>query len=128
MHTEDQYGLRTVRAGIKGYVIKTQSAEHLVDAVREISHGMFYLSPGIPQTIVDALVAQTAVRRNPLTRRERQVLQLIVEGRMTKEIVSLLSPTPKTAESHRSHITEKLGIHETAGLVCYATRQGLIQP
>jgi DNA-binding NarL/FixJ family response regulator len=128
MYPEDQYVLQALGAGIRGYVIKTQAAEDLVHAVRQVSCGMLYLSPGITQTIVDAFLAKSGVPRNPLTARERQVLQLIAEGRTTKEIASFMTITTKTAESHRSHIMEKLGIHETAGLVRYAIRQGLIQP
>ena len=85
-----------------------------------------YLSPGISHTVVNAFLAKTGVPTDPLTAREHQVLQLVAEGSTTKEIASLLGISMKTAESHRSHIMDKLAIHDTAGLVRYAIRRGLI--
>ena len=100
----------------------------LVQAVREVSRGKFYLSPGVSETVVEAFLAKTEVPRNPLTPRERQVLQLIAEGKTTKEIAVFLAITPKTADFHRTRIMQKLDIHEVAGLVRYAIRRGLIRP
>jgi len=128
MHDEDQYVLQALRAGIRGYILKTQAPEDLAHAVREVSRGKLYLGPGVWQTLAQASLAKTVVPRNPLTRRERQVLQLIAEGETTKEIAVSLGIAPKTAERHRSRLMEKLGIHATAGLVRYAIREGLIQP
>ena len=87
-----------------------------------------YLGPGVWQTVAQASLAKTVVAGNPLSLRERQVLQLIAEGKTTKEIAVSLGIAPKTAERHRSRLMEKLGIHATAGLVRYAIREGLIQP
>ena len=128
MYTEDHYVLEALRARIKGYVLKTQAAEALVQAIREVSRGMIYLSPGVSQAVVQAYLAQTDLSPDPLTPRERQVLQLVAEGKTTKEIAVLLGISVKTAESYRTRIMQKLDIHETAGLVRYAIRRGLIQP
>jgi two-component system, NarL family, response regulator NreC len=128
MHTDDHYVLEAVRAGIKGYVVKTQAAADLVRAINEVLRGMMYLSPGISHAVVDAYLAKSEMPPDPLTSREREVLQLVAEGKSTKEIARLLGISFKTAESHRTRIMKKTDIHETAGLVRYAVRRGLIQP
>ena len=128
MHTEDPYVMEALRAGIKGYVLKTQPSTDLVQAIQEVSRGRIYLSPGISRTVVDAYLAKTELPPDPLSPREREVLQLVAEGKTTKEIARLLGVSVKTAENHRTRIMAKLDIHETAGLVRYAIRQGIIQP
>jgi two-component system, NarL family, response regulator NreC len=128
MHTEDPYVARALQAGIRGYVLKSQAAEDLVQAIREVARGAVYLSPGISQTVVEAYLAKRDLPPDPLTSREHQVLQLIAEGKTTKEVAALLGISVKTAESHRMRIMTKLDIHETAGLVRYAIRQGLVRP
>lgn len=128
MHTEDQYVLPALRAGITGYVLKTKAAADLIQAIHEVSRGMIYLSPGISGVVVQAYLAKTDLPTDPLSSRERQVLQLIAEGKTTKEVAVVLGVSVKTAESHRSRIMEKLDIHETASLVRFAIRRGLVQP
>jgi DNA-binding NarL/FixJ family response regulator len=128
MHTEDPYIVEAMRAGVKGYVLKTQAAADLVQAIRDVSQGRLYLSPQVSGALAAALVNKSDSQEDPLSPRERQVLQLIAEGQTTKEIASLLGISVKTAESHRSRIMDKLGIHEIAGLVRYAIRRGLVQP
>lgn len=128
MHTEDQYILAALRAGIRGVVLKTQAVSDLVQAIREVSRGAVYLSPGISRAVVEAYLSKAELPADPLTRREREVLQLIAEGKTTKEVAALLGIAVKTAESHRTRLMEKLDIHETAGLVRYAIRQGLTRP
>jgi DNA-binding NarL/FixJ family response regulator len=128
MHTEEHQIVAALRVGIRGYLVKTQAAEDLVQAIREVVRGEVYLSPGVSRVVVDAYLAGSNAPSDPLTPRERQVLQLVAEGKTSKEIAVLLELTPKTAESYRTRIMEKLDIHETAGLVRYAIRQGLIQP
>jgi two-component system, NarL family, response regulator NreC len=128
MHTEDPYVIEALRAGVKGYLLKTQAAQDLVQAVREVSRGAMYLSPGISRTVVEAYLAKSDLPPDPLTSREREVLQLIAEGKTTKEVAVILGVSVKTAESHRTRIMGKLEIHETATLVRYAIRRGLIQP
>ncbi|HUD72615.1 MAG TPA: response regulator transcription factor [Dongiaceae bacterium] len=127
VHQEDPYVLEALRAGISGYVLKTQAASELVQAIREVVRGAVYLSPGVSRTVVDAYRARTELPVDPLTPREREVLQLVAEGKTTKEAATVLGVSTKTAESHRTHIMSKLDIHETAGLVRYAIRRGLIQ-
>jgi DNA-binding NarL/FixJ family response regulator len=104
------------------------AADDLVQAIRTICAGNIYVSPSISRTVVDALRSKRDVPADPLSPREREVLQLIAEGKTSKEIANLLGVTPKTAESHRSRIMQKLSIHDVAGLVRYAIRCGLIQP
>jgi len=128
MHTEDQYVLPALHAGIKGYVLKTKAAGDLVQAIHDVSQGKTYLSPGVSGAVVSAYLAKTDLPSDPLSSREREVLQLIAEGKTTKEVAALLGVSVSTAESHRSRIMEKLDIHETASLVRYAIRKGLIEP
>ncbi len=128
MYTEDHYVLEAIRTGIRGYVVKRQAVTDLVQAIREVANGAIYLSPSVSQAVVQAYLGKTELPPDPLSSRERQVLQLVAEGKTTKEIAQLLGISTKTAESHRSRIMEKLDIHETAGLVRYAIRRGVIQP
>lgn len=127
-HDEDQYVTEAMRAGVRGYVLKRQAADDLVTAVNEVSHGSFYLSPRISGTVVDAYLYKTSLGADPLSGRERQVLQLVGEGKSTKEIAAILGISVKTAESHRARLMRKLDVHETASLVRYAIRKGLVQP
>lgn len=127
MYTEDQYVLEAFRGGVRGYVIKTQAAADLVQAIREVQRNALYVSPGISRTLVDAFLAKTELPADPLTPREREVLQLVAEGRTTKEIAVVLGLSVKTAETHRTRIMRKLEIHDTASLVRYAIRRGLVQ-
>lgn len=128
MHTDDHYVLEALQVGVKGYVVKSQASGDLVRAINEVQRGMTYLSPGISQTVVQAFLSKAELPRDPLTSREREVLQLVAEGKSTKEIAQLLAISFKTAESHRTRIMKKTDIHETASLVRYAVRRGLIQP
>ena len=127
MHTEDRYVLEALRAGVSGYVVKTRAAGDLLQAIREVQRGHFYLSPGISRVVIEAFLAKGDPPSDPLTSRERQVLQLIAEGKTTKQAAALLDISVKTAETHRTRIMQKLDIHETAGLVRYAIRLGLTQ-
>ncbi|PYN87422.1 MAG: DNA-binding response regulator [Candidatus Rokuibacteriota bacterium] len=128
MHTEDPYVTAALRVGVKAYVLKTQSGPDLVQAIQEVCRGRIYLSPGISRTVVEAYLAKTELPPDPLSPREREVLQLVAGGKTTKEIARLLGVGVKTAENHRTRILSKLDIHETAGLVRYAIRRGLINP
>ena len=128
MHTEAQYVLEALRAGIRGYVLKSRAAGELVQAIREVSRNSTFLSSDISDTVVDAYLNKVDVPSDTLSPRELQVLQLVAEGKTTKEVAALLNISVKTAESHRTRIMEKLDIHETASLVRYAIRRGLVQP
>ena len=127
-HDEDQYVTESLRAGVKGYVLKSQAATDLVHAIQQVSRGAIYLSPSISRAVVEAYLSKTELPADPLTSRERQVLQLVGEGKSTKDVATLLGISAKTAESHRSRLMQKLDIHETASLVRYAIRHGLVQP
>jgi DNA-binding NarL/FixJ family response regulator len=128
MYKDESYVLRALRAGINGYVVKTQAAPALVEAIRSILHGGLYLSPVISESVVKAALIQNERELDPLTPREREVLQLIAEGKSNKEISRELEMSVKTVDSHRRNLMVKLDIHETAGLVRYAIRTGLITP
>jgi DNA-binding NarL/FixJ family response regulator len=128
MHKQSQFILEALRAGVKGYVLKAQASADLVHAIRAALQGGTYLSPGISDSVVQAALHQEKPERDPLTQREREVLQLIAEGKTNKEISGALAMSVKTVESHRRNLMLKLDIHETAGLVRHAIRIGLIQP
>jgi two-component system, NarL family, response regulator NreC len=127
-HEEEQYLHEALQVGVRGYVLKNQVVNDLVHAIRQVSRGGFYLSPGVSQAVVEAYRSKSERPSDPLSIRERQVLQLIAEGKSTKDVASLLGISVKTAESHRTRLMQKLDIHETASLVRYAIRRGLIQP
>src|SRR6184192_2247554 len=112
-----------VRAGVRGFVLKTQAGEDLALAIEQVSRGGFYVGAAVSQAVVQACRAAAAGGR--LTSRERQVLQLVAEGKSTKQVAALLAITPKTAEFHRTRVMKKLNVHDVAGLVRYAIREGL---
>ena len=128
MHDESKYVLDGLRAGVKGFVTKTHAADDLLQAIRKALQGVTYVSPELSQAVFEAIQTKTDIAKDPLTPRERQVLQLVAEGKTAKESASLLNISTKTAETHRARIMEKLDIHEIAGLVRYAIRRGLIRP
>jgi two-component system response regulator NreC len=125
LHTEDLHVLGALKAGIHGYVVKAQPVEDVVSAIRAVHMGSTYLSPMISSIVVQACLGEREPVRE-LTNRERQVLQLVAQGRSTKEAARELGIGARTAESHRNRVLQKLGIHDTAGLVRYAIRCGLI--
>jgi len=127
-HRGDEEVLAALDAGIKGYVLKTEGLADLVRALQEVARGHTYLSPGISATVVEASLGRRERVEDPLTPREKEVLQLIAEGKTTKEVAQILGVSVKTAEFHRSHLMEKLEIHETASLVRYAIRKGIVKP
>lgn len=127
-HMEELYAIEALRAGARGYVLKTQAGNDLVAAVQAVHRGEVYLSPRISKVVVEAYLASTDLQSVALTSRERQVLQLVGEGRSTKQIAALLGISIKTADSHRAKLMNKLDIHQVAGLVRYAIRSGLIEP
>jgi two-component system response regulator NreC len=127
-HDEGQYISEALDAGVKGYVLKNQVASDLLEAIRQVSRGQVYLSPGVSRGVMEAYHSKSEKSKSSLTLRERQVLQLIAEGKSTKDVASLLGISVKTAESHRTRLMNKLDIHETASLVRYAVRQGMVEP
>ena len=128
MYDDDACVLEALRAGIRGYVLKNQTGTELLGALREVMKGSVFLSPGISDSVMNVYLAgnkTTAV--NVLSERERQVLHLIAEGHTTKSIAAMLFVSVKTAESHRTHIMQRLDIHNIASLVRYAIRRGMIK-
>jgi DNA-binding NarL/FixJ family response regulator len=117
-----------LKAGVRGFVQKSQGAEDLVRAIEEVRGGRLYVSPGASQAIVDATQDEANVSGQHLTPRERQVLQLVGEGKSTKQIAEVLHISVKTAEFHRGRLMKKLNVHDTANLVRYAIREGWIAP
>jgi DNA-binding NarL/FixJ family response regulator len=110
-------------------VLKSEAATALAEAIQEVTRGNPYLSPDIAQVAVDSFVVKSVDGpAEVLSPRELQVLQLIAEGNTAKEIAALLTLTVKTAESYRTALMGKLDIHETANLVRYAVRRGLVKP
>jgi two-component system response regulator NreC len=127
-HMEEPYAVEALRIGARGYVLKTQASTDLVAAIRHVDRGEVYLSPKISKAVVRAYLNNTEGPNGQLSVRERQVLQLVGEGHSTKKIAALLGISAKTADTHRTKLMEKLDIHQTAGLVRYAIRNGLLEP
>jgi two-component system, NarL family, response regulator NreC len=127
-HMEEPYAVEALRIGARGYVLKTQATTDLVAAIRHVDRGEVYLSPKISKAVVRAYLNNAERSNGQLSVRERQVLQLVGEGHSTKKIASLLGVSVKTADTHRTKLMEKLDIHQVAGLVRYAIRNGLLEP
>jgi DNA-binding NarL/FixJ family response regulator len=127
MHREHPYVIEALRAGARGYVLKTQPAAEFLGALREVARGDVSVPREYWNAIVEAKQSGTVPVPDPLSPREREVLQLIAEGMTTKAIGAALHISYKTAESHRMRILAKLDIHETASLVRYAIRQRVIE-
>ncbi len=127
MYDDETFALDAVRSGVRGYVLKEQAAQELVAALRQVLSGSIYLSPNISESVVTALLSKKEQPSDLLTPREKQVLQLIAEGKTTKDIASVLHLSVKTAESHRSNIMNRLNVHNVASLVRYAIRHGMIE-
>lgn len=128
MHKESPYVIEAMNIGVQGYVIKTEASADLLRAIKEAGRGRMYFSPGISRIVIDAYRNKNTLEVDPLTAREREVLHLIAEGQKTKQVAASLGISLKTAESHRTHLMKKLDIHDTASLVRYAVRRGLIHP
>ena len=127
-HDEAQFVTDAIRAGVRGYVLKSQVASDLHQAIEEVLRGTVYLSPGISPAVIGVCLSKTSVSADSLSTRERQVLQLIGEGKSAREAAQRLGVSVKTLESHRTRLMHKLDIHKTASLVRYAIRRGLIEP
>ncbi len=125
-HTQEQYVVQGLRHGVTGYLLKENAADELVNAVRTVAGGAIYITAAVSRAVVQAFSADPS--RELLSPRERQVLQLIAEGKSMKEIGALLGISSRTADSHRTKIMEKLALHDTATLVRYAMSIGLVPP
>jgi two-component system response regulator NreC len=128
-HSDRRFVLGMIEAGASGYLLKECAFEELVRAIHTVMKGKTYLSPGISDILVEEYVNKSEKDRHPvfskLTSREREILQLIAEGKGTKEIASQLYISIKTVETHRRNIKEKLGVKSIAELTKYAIREGI---
>lgn len=127
-HAGEHLVTEALQAGVKGYVLKSQPARDLLRALEEVAEGSVYLSPRVSHVLVEVSLGRREIGDEPLTGREREVLQLVAEGSTTREVAASLGVSVKTAESHRTRMMRKLDIHHVAGLVRYAIRRGLVQP
>ena len=131
MHANEEYVLQALRSGAMGYVLKDAGISELELAVRAIVRGETYLSPAVSKHVVADYVRRVSSEPSSLeqlTSRQREILQLIAEGRTTKEIADLLYVSVKTVETHRLQLMKRLNIHDIAGLVRCAIRMGLVLP
>lgn len=131
MHAAGEYIFQILRAGASGYVVKQAAPAELVSAIQAVHRGESFLSPSISRKVIEEYIRQAeAVAEkdsyDQLTPREREVLQLVAEGRSNREIAKLLHVSIKTVETHRAHLMNKLDIHSTAELTQYAIRKGVI--
>jgi len=127
MYAEREYVRRALKAGATGYVVKRSAAKELVDAIRAVHAGQRYLSPRVADVVIDDYAADgKADLLEKLSTREREVLQLLAEGRTGSEIAQRLTLSQKTVETYRARLVEKLGIRDVAGLVKFAIQRGLV--
>ena len=132
MHTNAEYIFNVLQAGASGYLIKQAATEEVISAIRAAYHGESFLSPSISTKVIEEYLRRAGKTElvdpfERLTSREREVLQLIAEGRSTQEIAALLYVSGKTVETHRARLMEKLGIYTIAELTQYAIRKGIIK-
>ena len=131
MHASERHVLQALRAGAQGYILKESAPRELELAIESVARGKLFLSPGISRKVIDVFLGQMGAIADPLdqlTPRQREILQLIAEGNSSKQIAHRLESSVKTIESHRASLMERLDIHDIAGLVRYAIRQGLVSP
>jgi two-component system, NarL family, response regulator NreC len=131
MYSDEAYITQVLQAGARGYLLKDSADEDLIRALSAVAQGKSFFSPAVAKVMLDDYVRQMAQRGivdryESLSEREREIFQLIAEGRSNKEIADLLFVSPSTVETHRGHIMEKLDVHSAVELVLYAVRKGLI--
>jgi DNA-binding NarL/FixJ family response regulator len=128
-HDEEEYVLAAVQAGASGYLVKDSAASELLAAVKALSRGQAYFGPQAARALAEQVRHPERAAEDPLSRlspREREVFHLLVEGATTKEVAKRLGVSVKTADNHRARVLEKLEVHNTAALVRYAAKRGLI--
>lgn len=131
VHGDESYIMRALAAGARAYLLKSATDEDLLPAVRAVAAGKPFFSPGVTAVLVEDYIRRLQQRGltdsyHLLTDREKEVLQLLAEGRSNKEVASLLNLGLSTVETHRSNLMQKLNLHNTAEIVLYAVRKGLI--
>lgn len=132
MHADEAYVNQILKAGATGYLLKDSADVDLIQAVGAVSQGKSFFSPAVARLMLDDYVRQLADkgitdRYESLSEREREIFQLIAEGKANKEIAHILSISPSTVETHRARIMEKLDLHSAAEIVLYAVRRGVIR-
>lgn len=131
MHADEGYVLRVLRAGARGYVLKDSAEGDLIEAIRRVSSGKTFFSPEISRMLAEDYVREIRTHGfvdsyELLTSREKEILQLLVQGKSNKEIAALWNLSPYTVETHRRNLHEKLNLRNFADLVLYAVRKGII--
>ena len=131
MHADESYVLRALNAGVKGYLLKESAEEDLLRAVKAVSQGRPFFSPAITQTLLEdymRVLKQEGLSDTfeLLTGREKEVLQLLAEGKTNKDVAGILDVSLYTVESHRTNLMQKLNLHNTAEIVLYAVRKNLV--
>ena len=128
MHGDPELAVSAFRAGASGYVLKVSPGEEFITAIEQVAQGRAYVTPLLAKNVIDVLIEarEHSGSRDVLTPRQREVLQLIAEGRTMKEVASILHISPRTAESHKYEIMQVLGLETTAALVQYAVRLKLV--
>lgn len=131
MHAQEAYVTQALHAGAKGYLLKDSAGAELIDGISAVAAGKSFFSPAVAKVMLDDYLRHLTDkgmvdRYDALSEREREIFQLIAEGHSSKEIADLLSVSPATVETHRAHILQKLDVHNTAELVLYAVRRGVI--
>ncbi len=132
MHSDEGYVLRALKAGARAYILKNSAEADLIRAIRTVSEGKSFFSPVISKTLLEDYVRRIREREvedsyDLLTPREKEILQLLAEGKTNKEVANILKLSLYTVETHRGNILEKLKLHSAAELILYAVRKGIIQ-
>ncbi|WP_304507846.1 response regulator [Anaerotignum sp.] len=131
MHKSEEFVIMALQAGVKGYVLKDNALEELIQSIETVDNGNIFLSQGVTQLVVNGYLnnlPSDQCQSTPISSREREVLQLLAEGKSNKEISDLLCLSIKTVETHRSNIMHKLGFKSIIDLVLYAVRNHIIEP
>lgn len=131
MHSDESYVLRALKSGARAYLLKESAEADLIAAVRAVKDGKAYFSPAISRMLVDDYIRQLQDREiedsyELLTSREREILQLVAEGKSNKEIANVLNLSVHTVDTHRGNMMEKLNLHSVPELILYAVRKGVI--
>jgi two-component system response regulator NreC len=130
MYDDEEYVLKLVRAGVSGYLLKESAASELLAAIHAVREGKSYFGPHAQKALADSWQRELAVPDDPygsLTNREREVFQLVAEGKTNAQIAELLFISPKTVDNHRTRVMEKLGLHSSSELVRFAARRKLVR-
>lgn len=128
MHAEEEFIARALENGASGYMLKEAAADQLAEAVRAVARGDLYLGTGVPRGVLGRLTnGADSDPYNSLTIREREVLQLIAEGKTNRDIAEMFQLSVKTVDTHRAHLMRKLSIHDQTSLVKFAIRRGIVQ-